>query len=76
MVIGRYTKTHEPHQICSADEISIFYRTMPKRTLEFENVNCHGGKKSKKRLPALVCRTQTGTGKLPLSQAMELNIFT
>ena len=53
-------------QIYNADETGIFYRLLPDKTLEFKNVDCHGGKLSKDRLTALVCSNMSGTDKLPL----------
>jgi transposase len=52
--------------IFNADETGIFYQLTPDKTLDFKNVQCHGGKKSKARLTALVCANMAGTEKLPL----------
>ncbi|XP_069103139.1 tigger transposable element-derived protein 6-like [Argopecten irradians] len=52
--------------IFNADETGIFYRMLPDRTLDFKGTDCHGGKRSKERLTALVCANMTGTEKLPL----------
>ena len=54
---------YQPHQIYT-NKTAIFYSIMPESTLEFVNVNCHGGKMSKKRLTALVSSNKTGTSKL------------
>lgn len=52
---------YAPQDIFNADETGIFFRM-----LEFKNVNCHGGKKNKERLTAMVCANMDGTEKLPL----------
>lgn len=57
---------YSPCDILNADETGIFYQLTPDKTLEFENVQCHGGKKSKSRLTALVCANMSGTEKLPM----------
>ena len=44
----------------------FFFRLLPDKTLEFKNVDCHGGKKNKERLTAMVCANMSGTDKLPL----------
>lgn len=57
---------YRPDDIYNADEIGIFYRLLPDKTLEFKAVDCHSGKKSKDRLTALVCANMSGNDKLPL----------
>ncbi|XP_033739299.1 tigger transposable element-derived protein 6-like [Pecten maximus] len=57
---------YQPNNIFNADETGIFYRLLPDRTLDFKGTDCHGGKRSKERLTALVCANMTGTEKLPL----------
>ena len=57
---------YSPDDIYNADETGVFYRLLPDKTLEFKNVDCHGGKKSKERLTAMVCANMSGTDKLPL----------
>ena len=57
---------YRPDDIYNADETGIFYRLLPDKTLEFKAVDCHGGKKSKDRLTALVCANMSGNDKLPL----------
>ena len=59
-------KEYMPEDVYNADETAIFYRLLPDKTLEFKNVNCHGGKQSKERITALVCANMNGTDKLPL----------
>ncbi|XP_045167549.2 tigger transposable element-derived protein 4-like [Mercenaria mercenaria] len=57
---------YDPECIYNADETGIFYKMLPDKTLEFKNVDCSGGKRSKERLTVLVCANMTGTDKLPL----------
>ena len=52
--------------IYNADETGLFYRLLPDRTLEFKNVDCHGGKQSKERITTLVCANMSGSDKLPM----------
>ena len=59
-------KEYKPEDIYNADETAIFYRLLPDKTLDFKNVDCHGGKQSKERITALVCANMTSTDKLPL----------
>ena len=59
-------KEYQPDDIYNADETGLFFRLMPDRTLEFKNVDCHGGKQSKERITTLVCANMSGTDKVPL----------
>ena len=59
-------KEYKPEDIYKADETWLFYRLPIDRTLEFKNVDCHGGKQSKERITALVCANMSGTDKLPM----------
>ncbi|MEW8546499.1 MAG: transposase, partial [Candidatus Thiodiazotropha sp.] len=59
-------KEYQPDDIYNADETGLFFRLMPDKTLEFKNVDCHGGKQSKERITALVCANMSGTDKVPL----------
>ena len=59
-------QSYSPDDIYNADETGIFFRLLPDKTLEFKNVDCHGGKKNKERLTAMVCANMSGTDKLPL----------
>ncbi|XP_062582039.1 tigger transposable element-derived protein 4-like [Saccostrea cucullata] len=56
---------YPPQDIYNADETGIFFRLLPDKTLEFKDVDCHGGKKNKERLTAMVCANMDGTDKLP-----------
>lgn len=56
-----------PGNICNANETGIVYKMLPDRTMEFKDVNCHGGKKNKeRRITVKVCANMSGTHKLPL----------
>lgn len=55
---------YEPKDIYNCDETGLFYRLMPDRTLAFKGESCHGGKKSKERLTALLCCNADGSDKL------------
>ena len=59
-------QSYSPDDIYNADETGIFFRLLPDKTLELKNVDCHGGKKNKERLTAMVCANMSGTDKLPL----------
>ena len=64
--LAKILQDYSPDQIYNADETGIFYRLLPDKTLEFKNVNCHGGKLSKDRLTAMVCANMSGSHKLPI----------
>ncbi|XP_053377288.1 uncharacterized protein LOC123545424 [Mercenaria mercenaria] len=52
--------------IYNADETGLFFKLTPDKTLEFKNVKCVGGKRSKERITVLVCANMTGEDKVPL----------
>lgn len=64
--LGRILDQYSADDIYNADETGVFYQILPDKTLEFKKVDCHGGKKSKERLTAMVCANMTGNDKLPL----------
>lgn len=45
-------QAYTPDNIYNADETGIFYKMLPDKTMEFKDVNCHGGKKNKERITA------------------------
>ena len=47
-------KSYHANDIFNADETGLFFKLMPDKTLEFKNVQCQGGKRSKERLTVLV----------------------
>lgn len=55
-----------PGNIYNADETGIVYKMLPDKTMEFKDVNCHGGKNKERRITAKVCANMSGTDKLPL----------
>ena len=57
---------YKPDDIYNADETGLFYQLTPDKTLEFKNVQCHGGKRSKERLTVMVCCNMSGSDKTPL----------
>ncbi|XP_060579865.1 tigger transposable element-derived protein 4-like [Ruditapes philippinarum] len=61
-----YLTEYEPQNIYNADETGLFFRMVPDKTLEFKDVQCHGGKMSKDRLTVMVCANMTGSEKVPL----------
>ncbi|XP_062594546.1 tigger transposable element-derived protein 6-like [Saccostrea cucullata] len=59
-------QTYSPDDIYNADETGIFFRMLPDKTIEFKDVDSHGGKKNKERLTVMVCVNMSGKDKLPL----------
>ncbi|XP_045215110.1 tigger transposable element-derived protein 4-like [Mercenaria mercenaria] len=57
---------YEPRDIYNADERGLFLKLTPDKTLEFKNVKCVGGKRSKERITVLVCANMTGEDKVAL----------
>jgi len=55
---------YKPCDIFNADEIALFYKCMPDKTLTFKNEKCSGGKQSKERLALLLAVNMTSTDKL------------
>ena len=64
--LRRLLDQYTPNDIYNADKTGVFYRLLPNKTLEYKKVDCHGGKKSKERLMAVVCTNMSGNDKLPL----------
>lgn len=64
--LSELLKRYSPCDIYNADETALFYKLTPDKTLEFKNVDCKGGKRSKDRVTVLVCANMTGEDKLPL----------
>ena len=58
--LSRLLEQYSPDDIYNADETGMFYRLLPDKTLEYKKVDCHGGKKSKERLTAMVCANMSG----------------
>ena len=64
--LRRLLDQYTPDDIYNADKTGVFYPLLPDKTLEYMKVDCHGGKKSKERLTALVCANKSGNDKLSL----------
>jgi hypothetical protein len=62
----RYSEGYKPNYIFNADETGIFFNLFPSKTLATRGDKCHGGKKSKDRLTALLCANSDGSEKLAL----------
>ncbi|XP_003369575.1 tigger transposable element-derived protein 4 [Trichinella spiralis] len=52
---------YRPDDVFSADEVRLFYRILPDKTLTFKGENCSGDKLSKERLTVLLCCNESGT---------------
>ncbi|XP_041359874.1 tigger transposable element-derived protein 4-like [Gigantopelta aegis] len=65
-LLSNIIERYEPADIYNVDETGIFLKLVPDKTMEFKNVQCHGGKLSKDRLTVLVCANMDGSDKLPL----------
>ncbi|CAH0721898.1 unnamed protein product, partial [Brenthis ino] len=57
-------KDYELKDVFNADEIGLFFKCLPDKTLIFKNEKCHGGKHSKERLTILLATNMTGSEKL------------
>lgn len=55
---------YNERDIFNCDEMALFYRALPNKTLAFKGEVCTGGKHSKERLTALLCANMDGTEKL------------
>jgi hypothetical protein len=45
--LSNILKDYSPDQIYYADETWLFFRLLPDKTFEFQDVKCHGGRQSK-----------------------------
>ena len=57
---------YKPDDIFNADEMGIFFKCLPDKTLDFKGAICTGGKKGKDRPTVLVAANMSGKEKLPL----------
>ncbi|KAF0688197.1 tigger transposable element-derived protein 6-like, partial [Aphis craccivora] len=55
---------YDARDIFNADEIGLFYKCLPDRTLAFKNEKCHGGKNSKERITVMLAANMDGSQKL------------
>jgi hypothetical protein len=61
----RNLEDYKPNEIFNADETGIFFSLLPSKTCAIRGDPCHGGKKSKERLNALLCVNSDSSEKLP-----------
>jgi hypothetical protein len=83
-VLPQLIKDYKAADIYNADEIALFWRMLPDKTLHFKGEVCAGGKSSKERVSVLLCTNLDGShrmkpiviGKQNLQGALEaLNTF-
>lgn len=55
---------YEPQNIFNADELGLFFKCLPDKTLTFKNDKCSGGKRSKERVTLLLAANADGSEKL------------
>lgn len=65
-VLPSLLRDYAPDDVYNTDELELFFKLMPDKSLVFKNEICHGGKLSKERLTVLVCTNSTRTHKLKL----------
>lgn len=59
-------RSYDEKDIFNLDETGVFYNMLPDRSLDFKNVKCHGGSKSKERLTVVLCCNANGSEKFKL----------
>ncbi|XP_040355873.1 tigger transposable element-derived protein 4 [Ixodes scapularis] len=59
-------QTFEARDVYNADELGLFYKALPTKTLTFKGETCTGGKRSKERITVLVGANMDGSDKLRL----------
>lgn len=64
--VKQLISSYEPRNIYNADETGLFYKVLPKKTLNFKNEICTSGKKSKERLTVMLCVNLIGEFEKPL----------
>lgn len=57
---------YDHNDVFNSDELGLFYKLAPDRTMSFKGEKCVGGKLSKERITVLVCANMTGTEKRKL----------
>jgi len=65
-ILPNLLKDYSPEDIYNADELGLFFKLMPDKSLVMKDETCHGGKLSKDRLTVLTCSNWSGTDKLKL----------
>lgn len=51
-VFSKLVDGYAPDEICNADEMGLFFKLTPNKTLKFKGGKCTGGKMSKERITA------------------------
>ena len=64
-VLATILSNYEPRNIFNADEFTLFYQALPKKTLHLKRKKCSGGKNSKIGLTGLAAANMIGE-KLPM----------
>jgi len=59
-------QNYSEQDIFNFDELGLFFKCLPDRTLTFKDKPCHGGKKSKERITVLLGANMAGTEKSKL----------
>lgn len=58
---------YEERDVYNVDETGVFYKLLPERSLAVKNETCHGGKKHKDRVTAVVAVNMDGSDKRQLT---------
>ena len=58
---------YSPSDVFNGDELGLYYRALPKKTLATSGDDCAGGKDSKLRLTVFLCASMTGEKVKPLA---------
>lgn len=58
--------SYEPRDVFNVDEMGLFYKELPSKTLAYRGEACTGGKRSKERITVLVGANMAGDEKLKL----------
>ncbi|XP_054708071.1 tigger transposable element-derived protein 4-like [Uloborus diversus] len=65
-VLKPVLKEYQPKDVFNCDEMGLFFKCLPDKTLTFKGDECFGGKRSKDRITVLVTSNMTGEEKLKL----------
>ncbi|XP_054709229.1 tigger transposable element-derived protein 4-like [Uloborus diversus] len=65
-VLKPVLKEYQPKDVFNCDEMGLFFKCLPDKTLTFKGDKCFGGKRSKDRITVLVTSNMTGEEKLKL----------
>ncbi|XP_054711365.1 tigger transposable element-derived protein 6-like [Uloborus diversus] len=64
--LKKILKDYQSDNIFNVDEMGLFYKCLPNKTLTLKDNDCHGGKSSKDRITVLVGANMSGKEKLRL----------